>query len=164
VLLGQRQWLVDEAGVLLAMIPYNKRSIEDRGALDRTSSGEDVIESPFSKLPLLEGAISELTSPDETNARIRYLIEKTQHLSSATEMPVTGIRFLDRGEMLVHFQSLSFAVRFGSELHTVPGDFTRVALDEQVERLRALAPRVRGDGDIKEVDLGFNRLAVIHKK
>ncbi len=164
VLLGQRQWLVDEAGALLAIIPHNERLITDRGASGLASLEGKVVESPFSALPLLEGTISELTSPDEANARIRYLIDRARHLSSVTEMEVAGIRFLDRGEMLVHFKSLPFAVRFGSELHTVPGDFTRIALDEQVERLKALAPRVRGDSEIREIDLGFNRLAVVHRR
>jgi hypothetical protein len=164
VSLGPRQWLVDDAGAVLAMIPNRSRSIEGGGALAQAASQEGTPESPFSRLPLLEGAISDLTSPDEANARIRYLIARTRQLSSATEMQVAGIKFLDRGEMLVHFQSLPFAVRFGSELHTVPGDFTKIALDEQVQRLQALAPRVRGDSAIREIDLGFNRLAVVHRK
>lgn len=164
VLLGRNQWLVDEAGALLVMIPYSSHPAVENGSFDLASSEEKVFESRFSGLPLLEGAISELTSPDEANARIRYLIDRTRHLSSVTGMQVTGIRFLDRGEMLVHFKSLPFSVRFGSELHTVPGDFTRIALDEQVERLKSLAPRVRGDSGIREIDLGFNRLAVVHRK
>jgi len=164
VVLGQREWLADQSGALLAMISHNIRSGMHTGKLEPASSDEKVVESPFSGLPLLEGAISELSSPDESNARIRYLIDRTRHLSSVTGMQVTGIRFLDRGEMLVRFKSLPFVVRFGSELHTVPGDFTRIALDEQVERLKSLAPRVRGDSGIREIDLGFNRLAVVHRK
>lgn len=164
VLLGQRQWLADETGSLLVMIPDGRRLEKDGGGIDLASSDDTVVESPISRLPLLEGAISELTSPDEANARIRYLIDRSQHLSSVTGMQVVRIRFLDRGEMLVHFKSLPFSVRFGSELHTVPGDFTRIALDEQVDRLKALAPRVRGDNGIREIDLGFNRLAVVHRK
>jgi len=164
VQLGLSQWLVDEEGVSLVMIPSAQEAVGAQVGIQPAGSiSSDSIDARFKKLPLLEGAISDLMSPDEANARIRYLIDKVRHLCSITGMNVTSIKFLDRGEMLVRFESVPFAVRFGSELHTVPGDFTRVALDEQVERLKTLAPRVLGDKEVEEIDLGFNKLAVIRR-
>lgn len=169
--LGHQQWLIDDEGVLLTVIPaavvpalampqpVRGQAINniDNGGVARQNTRVERL----SKLPLLEGVIGGIASPDEVIARIRYLIDRHEYLQQSTGFTVSRIRFLDRAEMVVNFEELPFLVRFGTELHSVPGDFTKLDLAEQVTRLKSLLSRVIMDPKVVELDLGFNKLAVI---
>jgi hypothetical protein len=145
VAVGKREWLTDTEGVLLAVAPSGNQS------------------KRFSEFPLLKGVVGSLSSPDETRARITFLINKTLALQAETGRYVQRIEFLDRGEMLVAFEALSFPVRFGSELHNLPGEFTKVSLLDQVKRMETLIPRVENEKKIRELDLGFNKFAIVRR-
>jgi cell division septal protein FtsQ len=143
VLLEQQEWLADERGVLITVLPAKAQS-------DR-----------FDGLPLVHGLLSSTLSTDEAQARLRFISSSLLQLQAETGRYVKSIEFLDRGELRVYFEGLNFPVRFGSPLVLQPGGLAPLSLVDQVSRMEQVLAKLPQERDVQELDLGFSTLAIL---
>lgn len=146
--LGDRVWLLGEDGGFITPIP--RKQFDERGA--------HVL--PGQRTPvLIDGLLSESSSPDIVKGRIQYVKSVIGAVESETNLSVRWLGIRDNGETAIKFKGYDFDAIFDA------GDRELGKMREEARRLKTVLSQFSDRlSDVARVDLAFDKVAVAKLK
>ncbi len=145
-LLADHAWIVGRDGGFIQPLP-NVRSFDDLQAF---------IEASEQSLVALDGVQGAGGTIDLVRGRLQYTADIIRTIESEVPLRVTRVSLEQNGEARVSFKGRSYVAIFGfmgSDLSTV---------GQEARRLNQLLPRIdQREGIVKEIDLAFQKVAVV---
>jgi len=148
--IDNESWLIGAEGAF--MFPVSSGALTDEEQKVRFAE----VEQKYGKLKVIKGLSRKNASPEVVKARFDYATKALKTVERVTGLKVTSGDLSKNGELFVAMGSPEIRARF---------DFAKEdwkALQEQAARLKILLRELDGkEKDISEIDLAYQRLAVV---